>query len=256
MIKAAFFDMDGTIYSHESKCVPDSTIKAFEELKNRGIKTFLATGRHFTEIDEFPIGKLSFDGYVMLNGQICTDADRTLILGNPIEAKDAEYLLSAFVSKEMPVMLLEEKRLYINMINEIVINGQAAISSELPEVQEYTGAPLYQIICYCGKEQEKELALKLPNCKITRWSPYGVDIISKSGGKVAGIIEMLKYHGWKSEDIIAFGDWENDMEMLQFAGTGVAMGNAMEEVKMIADYVTTDIDEDGIWNACKHFGLI
>ena len=58
------------------------------------------------------------------------------------------------------------------------------------------------------------------------------------------------------EEIIAFGDSDNDMDMLEFAEIGVAMGNAEVEVKAVADYVTTDIDEDGIWNACKHFELI
>ena len=63
-------------------------------------------------------------------------------------------------------------------------------------------------------------------------------------------------HGIRQEEMIAFGDGENDMEMLQFAGIGVAMGNAEAEVKALADYVTADIDDDGIWKACKHFGLI
>ena len=65
-----------------------------------------------------------------------------------------------------------------------------------------------------------------------------------------------KYYGLTKEEIIAFGDGENDLEMLAFAGVGVAMGNADEEVKEVADYVTTEIDDDGIWNACKHFKLI
>ncbi len=73
MIKAAFFDVDGTVYSHESKSVPESTMKALEILRDKGIKTFLATGRHFTEIDKLPVGKIPFDGYVMLTGQICAD---------------------------------------------------------------------------------------------------------------------------------------------------------------------------------------
>lgn len=256
MIKAAFFDVDGTLYSHESQCVPKSTLKALEALKKRGIKTFLATGRHFTEIDEFPVGKIPFDGYVMLTGQICADSARNVIFGNAIEGKDAEYLLNAYANKEMPIMLVEKDRLYANLINDIVINGQAEISSPIPEVQEYKGAPVYQIICYGGRELEEELTSKLPNCKITRWCPFGIDIISKTGGKVAGIKKMLEIHNIGSKEMIAFGDGENDMEMLAFAGVGVAMGNAEEEVKAVADYVTTDIDDDGIWNACKHFGLI
>lgn len=256
MIKAAFFDVDGTIYSHESKCVPESTLKALEELRKKGIKIFLATGRHFSEIDEFPVGKLYFDGYIMLTGQICADQNRKIIYGNAIEGEDATYLLNAYKNKEMPIMLVEKDRLYVNYVDDTVVKGQAEISSPIPEVCAYEGAPVYQIICYGGKELEEELTPKLPNCKITRWCPFGVDIISKTGGKVTGIKKMLEYHDLKVEEMIAFGDGENDMEMLEFAAIGVAMGNAEDEVKAVSDYVTTDIDEDGIWNACKHFGLI
>ena len=112
MIKAAFFDVDGTFYSHKIHGVPESNLKALEALKSKGIKTFLATGRHFEELED-----LGMDG-------------------------------------------------------------------------------------------------------------------------------------------IAFGDGENDLDMIQFAGIGVAMGNAVAETKAVADYVTTAIDDNGIWNACKHFGLI
>lgn len=256
MIKAAFFDVDGTVYSHESKCVPESTIEALKALRKKGIKTFLATGRHFSEIDEFPVGKIPFDGYVMLTGQLCTDGKRNVIFGNAIDGADAEYLLNEFKKKEMPVMLVEKDKLYINLVNEIVINGQAEISSPIPEVMEYKGDPVYQIICYGGKELEMELIPKLPNCKITRWCPFGIDVISKTGGKVTGIKKMLEVHGIGQEEEIAFGDGENDIEMLQFAGIGVAMGNAEPEVKAVADYVTTDIDDDGILNALKHFEIL
>ena len=256
MIKAAFFDVDGTVYSHESKCVPESTIEALKALRKKGIKTCLATGRHFSEIDEFPVGKIPFDGYVMLTGQLCTDGKRNVIFGNAIDGADAEYLLNEFKKKEMPVMLVEKDKLYINLVNEIVINGQAEISSPIPEVMEYKGDPVYQIICYGGKELEMELIPKLPNCKITRWCPFGIDVISKTGGKVTGIKKMLDVHGIGQEEVIAFGDGENDIEMLQFAGIGVAMGNAEPEVKAVADYVTTDIDDDGILNALKHFEIL
>ena len=256
MIKAAFFDVDGTVYSHESKCVPESTIEALKALRKKGIKTFLATGRHFSEIDEFPVGKIPFDGYVMLTGQLCPDGKRNVIFGNAIDGADAEYLLNEFKKKEMPVMLVEKDKLYINLVNEIVINGQAEISSPIPEVMEYKGDPVYQIICYGGKELEMELIPKLPNCKITRWCPFGIDVISKTGGKVTGIKKMLEVHGIGQEEVIAFGDGENDIEMLQFAGIGVAMGNAEPEVKAVADYVTTDIDDDGILNALKHFEIL
>lgn len=256
MIKAAFFDVDGTIYSHAAKSVPESTMKAIKELREKGIKTFLATGRHFIELDRLLTGNTHFDGYVTLNGQLCTDGSKNIIYGNPIRGEGAAYLLSAFHEKKMPILIVEQGRLYVNLINEKVVKAQGEISTPLPKLGEYTGAPIYQFICFGGKELEAELAQKLPECKITRWSPFGVDIISKSGGKVAGIKKMLEIHDIRREEVIAFGDGENDMEMLEFAGTGVAMGNAEAEVKKTADYVTADIDDDGIWKALKHFEIL
>ena len=58
------------------------------------------------------------------------------------------------------------------------------------------------------------------------------------------------------EEIMAFGDAENDIDMLEYAGIGIAMGNGDDGVKAVADFVTRDIDEDGIAYALKHFGLI
>ena len=73
---------------------------------------------------------------------------------------------------------------------------------------------------------------------------------------MSGIQKVLEHYGIRREEIIAFGDGENDMDMLQFAGIGVAMGNAGPEVKEAADYVTEHIDEDGLEKALRHYGLL
>ena len=256
MMKAVFFDVDGTIYSHKTNSVPESTLQALKKLREQGIQTFLATGRHFAELDKLLMGKISFDGYVALNGQLCTDGEKNVVHGNPVQGENAAYLLSAFSKKELPMLIVEKEKMYANLINEEVIRAQAAISTPLPQLGVYTGEPVYQFICYGGKELEEQLAQKIPDCKMTRWSPYGVDIISKTGGKAAGIRKMMEIYDLRREEVLAFGDGENDIEMLEFVGTGVAMGNAEDKVKAIADYVTADIDDDGIWKALKHFGIL
>lgn len=256
MIKAVFFDVDGTLYSHKTKRVPESTIRALRELREAGIKTFLATGRHFTEIDHFPVGELPFDGYVMLTGQICTDGERNMIYGNSISEKEAAYLFEAFENHEIPVSLVEKDRMYLNFVNEAVLRAQREVSSPVPSVGIYQKEPIYQITCYGDRGFEKELAAKVPECKVTRWCPYGVDIVSKSGGKITGIQKILEHYQITREEIMAFGDGDNDIEMLEFAKIGVSMGNAEEEVKAAADYVTDDIDEDGIYHALKHFSVL
>ena len=80
------------------------------------------------------------------------------------------------------------------------------------------------------------------------WAEYGTDIIAKTGGKVTGMKQILDIHGIRPEEIIAFGDGENDIEMMEYSGIGVAMGNGEDRVKKCADYVTDDIDAISIFN--------
>ena len=256
MIKVIFFDVDGTLFSHTMHTIPDSTRKALHLLRENGIKVFLATGRGIEAIKKVAWGDLVFDGYVTLNGQICLDARENILFEAPIKGEDAAYLIDVFQSKKMPLAFVEKNRIYLNLIDETVRLAQEAVAIPMLPVEEYQGAPIYQIIGYTNPEETERLALKIPNCKITRWYEKGIDIISKNGGKDNGIQKILEVYGFSREESMAFGDSDNDLEMLKFVGIGVAMGNAVEAVKEAADYVTSHIDEDGIWNACKHFELI
>ena len=67
---------------------------------------------------------------------------------------------------------------------------------------------------------------------------------------------LLEKLNIKPEEMIAFGDSENDIDMIQLAGLGISMGNGTPECKAAADYVTDSIDQDGIWKALKHFNII
>ena len=256
MIKAAFFDIDGTLFSHTIHAIPESTKRTVKLLREKGIKVFIATGRSLKETKRVPLGDMKFDGYVTLNGQICLDAEEKILFEAPIKGEDGAYLLDAFVNKKFPLAIVEKERIYINYIDDSVIRAQKSVNIPLLPIKEYQGAPIYQFIGYMNLEETEKIASKIPNCKITRWYDEGIDIISKDGGKANGIQKVLEFYGMTKEEIIAFGDSDNDMDMLEFAGIGVAMGNAEESVKAVADYVTTDIDEDGIWNACRHLELI
>ena len=256
MIKAAFFDIDGTLFSHTIHAIPESTKRTVKLLREKGIKVFIATGRSLKETKRVPLGDMKFDGYVTLNGQICLDAEEKILFEAPIKGEDGAYLLDAFVNKKFPLAIVEKERIYINYIDDSVIRAQKSVNIPLLPIKEYQGAPIYQFIGYMNLEETEKIASKIPNCKITRWFDEGIDIISKDGGKANGIQKILEFYGMTREEIIAFGDSDNDMDMLEFAGIGVAMGNAEESVKAVADYITTDIDEDGIWNACRHLELI
>lgn len=256
MIKAIFFDVDGTLFSHTTGIISKSTHLALDELKKRNIKSIIATGRHMLELQDMPVISMDFDGYITLNGQLCLDENKKLFYGNPVNGVEKEYLIRLFQEKKIPIMFIEENRMYINFVNKMVKEAQADILTAVPHVGVYSGGDIYMAVAYIQKDEEVDFREQLPGCKITRWNNKAVDIISANGGKINGIKQYLLQNDWKIEEVMAFGDAENDVEMLGFAGIGVAMGNAVDYVKEHADYVTTGVDEDGVEYALKHYGII
>ena len=256
MIKAAFFDVDGTLLSHVSKSVPESAVRALEQLRQKGILCVVATGRQITEYERLPVGKIPFDGYIMLNGQMLLDGKKQIISATELTGYPKEYLTRCYREKTFPVMVVKRDRIIVNYVDQLVQAVHDSLSSPVPPVGEYDGGPIYQVCAYMLDEDKAHLDPIRGQCVITRWHYGGYDVIAPGGGKVKGIGDFLEANGLKPEEIIAFGDGENDVDMLRFAGIGVALGNACEDAKKAADYVTADIDDDGIAKALKHFGLI
>ncbi len=256
MIRAAFFDIDGTLLDHSIGRIPEDTLYALDCLKKKEIRVFTCTGRHILELDELGISGLGFDGHVLLNGQLCLDRERRVLAAVPISSRDMEKIFPVFNEKRIPLSFVEKEKIYINFINDQVRKAQEDISSALPKTGSWQGAPVYLIVAFAGEETVAELMKYMPHCRTTRWNSYGVDIIAEGGGKEKGMEQMLARFSIKREEAIAFGDGENDMEMLEYAGIGVAMGNADEKVRACADYVTGDADKGGILSALRHFEIL
>lgn len=256
MIKVIFFDIDGTLVSHAKKEVTPSARAAIEKLRARGIKCVMCTGRHILETEELPIRDVEFDAYITLVGQLCLDSEKKVMAGFPFSPADRQRMVELFNMNRYPMQLVEQDDMYINFLNDRVREVQADISSPVPVPGKYSGNEIFQVMAYLDKEEEAELAHILEGCYVTRWNRRAVDILPGGGGKILGIKEYLKATGVDVSETMAFGDGENDAEMLSFAGIGVAMGNAEEVTKKSADYVTAHIDDDGVEKALIHFGLI
>lgn len=257
MIKAVFFDVDGTLLSFETGRVPESAKRSLMRLKEKGVKIILSTGRHATEIKQLPLEGLSFDGYITLNGQLCLDGDFAYLFGNPLSEDAVKELLTVFHEKSLPLCLTQEKGIRINVVDDLTRQVMSDIAAEIPEIAEPDDAPIFQATSFYREDDECWFLHHCPSgCRITRWCDGAVDIISEGGGKVSGIQKYLEYLHIRQDEIMAFGDAENDVEMLRYAAIGIAMGNAKAEVKAIADYVTAAADDDGIEKALEHFGLI
>ena len=256
MIKAIFFDIDGTLVSFKSHQIPRSTIEALKKLKENGIKIFVATGRGKDGLHV--LDEIEFDGYITLNGQYCYN-NKQIIYENTIDPKDLSALLNYLDKHPFPCGFTEENTKYFNLRDERVDQiHQITLNDDHPagDCSKVAEKKIYQCMCFVDSKQEKELMKIMPNCISARWHPLFCDVSPKGGTKQNGIDKFLEYYHLDLNETMAFGDGGNDKEMLQHVALSVAMKNGNDEVKKIADYVTDDVDNDGIVKALKHFNLL
>ncbi len=256
MIRAIFFDIDGTLVSHAQRDIPAGVLEALDALRLRGIMLFIATGRHISEFPALPLHDYPFDGYVTQTGQICYDRDFKPVYEQAFTAEDTARLVDIFNKKEVPIVLLNDRSLYINFVNDYVVRTQTAINTPVPPVGRYQGEKLYGATVFGETEDIDAVAVSLAECRASRWNRYAADIVFSEAGKENGIKKTLEYYGIGRDEIMAFGDEDNDLDMIRFAGIGVVMGNGTARMKENADYVTSSVDDGGIARALRHFGLI
>lgn len=258
MIKAIFFDFDGTLYSHNLKKIPDSTFESFDLLKEKGIKRILCTGRHIRELEKLEVLKLGleFDGYILLNGQIILDKNFNYIDGTPIRESMKNKIIDIFNSKRAPFIIETIDELYVNYLDDFQTQGLRSVGTDPFPVKPYDGKEIFQISTYVKENDRNWIKQELDECFITAWNEYGLCIVDKVGGKSKGIEKYIKHYNINLDETMAFGDGENDVDMLEYTGIGVAMGNGTEHLKQVSDYTTDCVDDDGVYKALEHFKVI
>lgn len=262
MIKAIFFDIDGTLISFKTHKIPQSTIQALYNLKSKGIKLFIATGRPPYDL-KILINEFNdlFTGYVTFNGQYCFDQSGTVLHEEYLNQKDLIQFTDYIKDKNIACGFMEMDYFYFNLYNDRLEKlketlGDTAPDRAFDDVKRILNHKTYQLNIFLNKTEEQEVLPYLPNCKSVRWCPYFTDVIPKNGGKGTGIKKVLAYYNIDISEAMAFGDGENDIEMLQAVKYGIAMGNANYSLKQIAEFVTLDVDNDGIVHAFKKYNLL
>lgn len=256
MIKAAFFDIDGTLLSFTTHQVSPGTIRAFKALHQQGVKTFISSGRPKILIPDMPV---CFDGYVTMNGGYCFVGNQVL-LRNPIPQAETDRWLHYAQQEGLCTMIFTEHDMFVNTHTNPVANAirnqlEFTMPPLLP-IEQMIGRETYQIIAIMTADRDKAVLEMLPHCRLPRWHPQFSDLVKANNSKASGIESILNYYGIAKDECIGFGDGGNDVEMLDYCGIGVAMGNADEKVKAHADFVTTSVDEEGILHALTALSII
>lgn len=256
--KAIFLDVDGTLISFKTHEMPQTTIDALNMAHDNGVSIIIATGRAATDLVE--LEAIPYDAIISLNGAKCLLRDGTEITSRQISPEDFRTVRSLAERYGFPLALEVDKGIFVDYINDTVIALSELTNHPVPPVvdidKEFDDGKCCQLCIYCGEEIEKEIMAQLPGLTVSRWNPYFADVNVAGTDKASGMAEIAAYLGHSTDECMAFGDGGNDIPMLRAAGIGIAMGGASDLVKSHADYVTSDVDDDGIYNALVHFGII
>ena len=256
---ALFFDIDGTLVSFKTHEIPPSTILALTQAKANGHRLFIATGRPPIIITNLGAIEHLIDGYVTTNGALCFVGSE-IVACNAIPSEEARLVVDDAKAKNYGLIVIGERDIAVldpkGDVDDI-FRRQLAVQNlnQAKPVEEVLSQRVLQLTAFFDSDYEQLMMARIPGCISGRWHPAFTDITAQGADKGEGLLLMAAREGIDRQFTMAFGDGGNDTSMIRTAGIGIAMGNAIDELKQQADYVTTSVDDDGILNALRHFDL-
>ncbi|MDY4761543.1 Cof-type HAD-IIB family hydrolase [Streptococcus thoraltensis] len=278
MSKIIFLDVDGTLVDYNNR-VPESAVKAIRLAREKGHKVYVCTGRSRAEMQD-AIWDIGIDGMIGGNGSYVED-DEKVIMHQLISKEESKHIVDWLHSRGLEFYLESNNGLFASE------NFREAARSVLREYSLRKGKTQEEV-----KDQEAEDALhgliyggelyrddlnkvsfilsdyqdhldsieEFPNLEAHTWGGRGEtalfgDLGVKDINKAHAVEVLLKHLGADRKDTIAFGDAKIDIPMLEYCQVGVSMGNGGPEILAMADMVTDDVEEDGLYNAFDKLGL-
>lgn len=257
-IKAVFFDVDGTIFSLKTKTIPESTRNALKNLREKGIKVIVATGRSINDLSH--IDNIEFDGFLTFNGGHCKTVSGEVMFRKVINSADIKSLINYSEKSDVSFSLMYEDGVRISHESPQVLELYRHVNLPVPALYDRENADIenvLQVNVFIDPEIDESFMREImPNSLSSRWTPLFTDVNPEGVSKKEGVEFFCEYFNIDMSETMAFGDGGNDISMLKSVKIGVAMGNAGDNVKEIADFVTEDVDNHGIEKALIHFGLL
>ncbi|HEK9100408.1 Cof-type HAD-IIB family hydrolase [Bacillus pfraonensis] len=258
MYKVVFFDVDGTLLSEIDRSMHASTKEAIRRVIDKGIKVVVTTGRPYSLCLEFK--ELGVDTFISANGAHikCNDTvihksvlsretvhDITTfaeINGHSVSYFTEEFAMNGVASNDERVMKALKETLHLQ---------------QYPEKMKSLLGEVYCVCLYADETEAQKFLEKFPNLKFERFHNYVMNVLEDTEvSKLTAIKKVLEYLNVCKSEAIAFGDGGNDVDMLEYVGLGIAMGNGGERLKEKADFVTKKASEGGIAYALKEFSVI
>ena len=270
--KVIFLDLDGTLIDH-SLIPPDSALEAISQARSNGHKLYINTGRSICQVYDY-LWELGFNGFVGGNG-IYIESEGQALFHRPIPQSLVEKVHKYLVENGIGFFEEGQESLYAH---PSYLPELAALLKITPEQARAKTNRLFPATSYNNQgwhENVNKISIVLsakvdldvihdflkPELVIGLWTLFGNkrefgDIYQGGTSKGTAVQFLMKHLQLPMSDAFCFGDSSNDVEMIQLAGTGVAMGNAIPQAKAVADLVTDPVGDDGLWKAFRKLGLI
>lgn len=274
-IKAIVLDIDGTLLNSEKK-ISEKTKQSLIHAQKKGVKVILASGRPTSGMLSLAKELLMdvYEGFlVSYNGAVAMDClTHQPIFSKVIPNDSAKKILNHLKQFQLIPMINDETYMYVNDVynNQLQLpdgpfniieyesRGGQFLLCEVKDLAEFVDFPLYKILIAGDPEylQQNHLAIKEPfldQVTAAFSAPFYLEFTMKGIDKAKALNEIAAQLSITQNEILSFGDGQNDRSIIEYAGTGIAMGNAVDELKEIADDVTLSNDEDGIAVALEKY---
>lgn len=270
-MKLIFLDIDGTLVDYTGK-LPESAAIAVKEARKNGHRIYLTTGRSKAEVYAY-LWDIGLDGMIGGNGMYLEDNGR-IIQDKKMDKEDVQKAVDWLNERELGFYLESKNGLFGN---EYFMKMASSIYGEYTKENEEKIRNIFPEMIFDGELYRDDVA-KISFClnadyldeaeayfndklKVGSWTLTGKkrefgELAILGIDKVSAVHTLLKYVGADMEDTLAFGDAESDDQMVKHCKIGVAMGNSEKGLKEVADYITADVDKEGLYLAFQHFGLI
>ncbi len=262
-IKILVFDIDGTLVDRSKQTVEESAVKVINEARDKGYHILIATGRSFFFIHEDVRKSINTEFYVTVNGACLNDNEGNIITSYPFSKESLEAIIEYCAKNKFPLAIKYEDHMgvygdYDFFVENYVGKDHPAAFNLIDDNHFHSvnnSNPL-GIFYFAPENTLDDVVDKIPELNFIPADNDTIEAIQSNVDKTKNIEDVLDRLNLSWDNVIAFGDGNNDVKMLQLAKVGVAMGNASDYVKSQANYVTDTVLNDGIKKAFDYLKIL